>query len=182
MKSNQNITNINISHQSGPSSPSGSSSSKDVQVFQKGPQVTALLANIPGLETNRDNHVSLPLRSKSSLSNVSNSHHSSSGHQTTDNHSCHKSHRHKHKNRNGMCSSGSSQTLDQANDKITYRKHSHHHHHYREKDYSSETNSAIEQISRYNKKTWKMVISNLKEKLLKITTTSWTRVTTRPPK
>ncbi|XP_044755348.1 uncharacterized protein LOC123314253 isoform X2 [Coccinella septempunctata] len=152
VKSNQNITNINISHQSGPSSPSGSSSSKDIQVFQKGPQVTALVSNIPGLETNRDNHTSLPVRSKSSLSNVSNSHHSSSGHQTSENHSCHKSHRHKHKSRNGMSSSGSTQTLDQANDKITYRKHSHHHHHYREKDYSSETNSAIEQISRYNKK------------------------------
>ncbi|KAL3269207.1 hypothetical protein HHI36_008289 [Cryptolaemus montrouzieri] len=153
VKSNQNITNINItSHQSGPESPSGSSSSKDIQVFQKGPQVTALVANIPGLDVNRDNHTSLPIRSKSSLSNVSNTHISTSSHQTTDNHNCHKSHRHKHKSRNGMSSSCSTQTLDQTNDKITYRKHSHHHHHYKEKDYNSETNSAVEQITRYNKK------------------------------
>ncbi|KAK9876954.1 hypothetical protein WA026_015988 [Henosepilachna vigintioctopunctata] len=153
VKTNQNVTNINITTQrSDPASPSGSSCSKDIQVFQKGPQVTALVANIPGMEVNRDNHTSLPVRSKSSLSNVSNTQLSSSGHQSNDNHSCHKIHRHKQKSRSGMSSSCSSRTFDQKNDNITYRKHGHHHHHYREKDYSSETNSAIEQIARYNKK------------------------------
>ncbi|XP_064210928.1 uncharacterized protein sprt isoform X2 [Tribolium castaneum] len=125
VKTNQNVTNINIT----------TPPPKDLQVFQKG-QVTALVANIPGLETSKD---TLPVRSKSSLSNVSNTH------IPAPDHHCHKPHRHKHRSR--LQTSTSTQHLDQ-ND---YRKHNHHHHH-REKDYSSETNSAIEHVSRYNKR------------------------------
>lgn len=133
VKTNQNITNINITTPSVPPAQNP----KELQVFQKG-QVTALVANIPGLETSKDTHSSLPVRSKSSLSNVSNTHI-----QAPENHHCHKKHRHKSRLQ------GSIQNLDQ--DKITYRKHNHHHHH-REKDYSSETNSAIEHVSRYNRR------------------------------
>ncbi|XP_044265303.1 uncharacterized protein LOC123011750 [Tribolium madens] len=136
VKTNQNVTNINITTQP---------TSKELQVFQKG-QVTALVANIPGLETSKDTHSALPVRSKSSLSNVSNTHIPA----PESDHHCHKTHRHKHRSRHGLQTSASTQNLDQ-NDKITYRKHNHHHHH-REKDYSSETNSAIEHVTRYNKR------------------------------
>lgn len=82
------------------------------------------------------------MRSKSSLSNVSNTHISSSN---SDIH-CQRS-RHKHRSlRSGVqVPSG-----NPSNDKVSYRKH--HHHHHREKDYSSETNSGAEQVKRYNQK------------------------------
>ncbi|CAH0554495.1 unnamed protein product [Brassicogethes aeneus] len=82
-------------------------------------------------------------RSKSSLSNVSNTHIPAPSPQPDFN--CHKNHRHKH--RQGRNMSTSNQNLD---DKNHYRKHSHHHHH-RDKDYNSETNSAID-VTRYNKR------------------------------
>ncbi|RZC42690.1 hypothetical protein BDFB_011571, partial [Asbolus verrucosus] len=150
VKTNQNVTNINITTQpttvaATPQNP------KELQVFQKGPQVTALVANIPGLESSKDTHSALPVRSKSSLSNVSNTHIVGSNPQPVENYHCHKSHRHRHKpSRHNLQTSLSTQNLEQ-NEKITYRKHNHHHHH-REKDYSSETNSAIEHVSRYNKR------------------------------
>ncbi|CAG9760701.1 unnamed protein product [Ceutorhynchus assimilis] len=113
-KSNQNVTNINITSQNSPAS-THSSHSGEIQVFQKGPQLTALIANVPEKE-------SITIRSKSSLSNVSNTHIIAPSPQP-DYHS-HKHHRHKSP-RNG---------IDYA-DKVTYRKHN------REKDYNSEANS-----------------------------------------
>ncbi|XP_068897857.1 uncharacterized protein sprt isoform X3 [Tenebrio molitor] len=144
VKTNQNVTNINITTQP--------ATAKELQVFQKGPQVTALVANLPGLEASKDTHSSLPVRSKSSLSNVSNTHIAAPSPQS-DGYHCHKNHRHKHRSsRHGaLQTSTSTQNLEQQNEKISYRKHNHHHHH-REKDYSSETNSAIEHVTRYNKK------------------------------
>lgn len=139
VKTNQNVTNINITPAP---NTQNSQQKKDVQVYQKG-QVTALVANLPGLEPTKDTHLSLPIRSKSSLSNVSNTHISQD-----ENHHCHKSHKHKH--RRHLQGSMSTQNLEQ-NDKIVYRKHNHHHHHHRDKEYNSETNSAIE-VTIYNKK------------------------------
>lgn len=130
------MTNINITTQ-----PAVSQNGKEVQVFQKG-QVTALVSNLPGMETSKD----LSIRPKSSLSNVSNTHIPAP--QNEAGYHCHKSHRHKHRS-SRLQTSVSTQNLEQS-DKITYRKHNHHH--YREKDYNSETNSAIEHVSRYNKR------------------------------
>lgn len=126
-KSNQNVTNINITSQSSPVS-THSSHSGEIQVFQKGPQVTALIANVP----NGDKE-GITIRSKSSLSNVSNTHITAPSPQP-DYHN-HKHHRHKSP-RNGL-KSPLRESYDQT-DKVSYRKH---HHHHREKDYNSETNS-----------------------------------------
>ncbi|KAJ8966971.1 hypothetical protein NQ314_003194 [Rhamnusium bicolor] len=146
VKSNQNITNINITTQTPPANISSTNS--DLQVFQKGSQITTLVSN-NCLESKEP--ALLPVRSKSSLSNVSSTHipAPSQGGE----YNCHKNqyNRHKHRSsRSGLQPSLSSQTLDNS-DKITYRKHNYHHHH-REKDYSSETNSAVEQVTRYHKK------------------------------
>lgn len=81
-----------------------------------------------------------PSRSKSSLSNVSNTHISSSN---SDIH-CHRS-RHKHLLKNGV----HVPSANPVHENIGYRKH---HHHHKEKDYNSETNSGAEQVKRYNKK------------------------------
>lgn len=132
VKSNQNITNINITSKT-PASSNGNSNSNDLQVFQKGPQV-ALVANIPGLDVNKDSHTALPVRSRSSLSNVS-----STQIPSPDSHNCHKGHR-KHR------TNSKEHSLES---KLGYRKH---HHCNREKDYNSETNSTSESISRHNKK------------------------------
>lgn len=142
VKTNQNITNINISSQP----ITNSNNVNDLQVFQKGPQVTALVANLPGLEVSKETHTSLPIRSRSSMSNVSNTHIPAPSLQME--HSCHKNHRHRHrmsKSSNGHHLSSSTQYLDQSD--IRYKKH----HIQREKDYSSETNSAIEQPIRQYK-------------------------------
>nr|XP_022920872.1 uncharacterized protein LOC111429241 [Onthophagus taurus] len=64
VKSHHNITNINITAQS-----TSVAQANDL-VFQKGPQVTALIQNING--NRRETGIQLPVRSKSSLSNVSN--------------------------------------------------------------------------------------------------------------
>ncbi|XP_072391552.1 uncharacterized protein sprt [Diabrotica undecimpunctata] len=134
-KSNQNVTNINIRT----NSPTNSSTTNsDVHIFQKGNQITAL-------SNDTKEPSSIPSRSKSSLSNVSNTHIPSLASEY-----CQKMihTRHKHKSsRNGVQSPIGNMS---GNEKITYRKHAHHHHH-REKDYSSETNSGID-IRRYNKK------------------------------
>lgn len=127
VKSSQNITNINIT-----SRPSSVSSGNDLQVFQKGPQVTALVANLPGLEVTKDSHTNLPVRSKSSMSNVSNTHIPAPTGE------CHKSHRQKH--RSSHCSVEN------------YNHKKHQHHCSREKDYSSETNSNTDHVSRQNRK------------------------------
>ncbi|XP_017780055.1 PREDICTED: uncharacterized protein LOC108565225 [Nicrophorus vespilloides] len=126
VKTSQNVTNINICSQ-----PTQVVNKE--QVFQKGPQMTTLVSNVPGLDVAKDS--ALPIRSKSSLSNVSNTLIAPSP-QPSD-HSCHKGHRHKHRSSRNMLLSSSTQNLDQ-----NYKKH-HHHHHHREKDYSSETNSEM---------------------------------------
>lgn len=126
VKSNKNVTNINIT----PRPPSVSNN--DLQVFQKGPQVTALVANIPGLEINKDSHTHLPVRSKSSMSNMSGTHIPAP---TSE---CHRNHRQKH--RSSYCSV----------DNYTHKKHQHHCS--REKDYSSETNSNTDHINRQNRR------------------------------
>ncbi|KAJ8917728.1 hypothetical protein NQ315_005177 [Exocentrus adspersus] len=145
LKSHQNVTNISITAQS-------PTNSTDLQIFQKGPQVTALMPQLHnGLEA-KDTPITLPVRSKSSLSNVSNTHIPAPTQNTE--YLCHKNQysRSKHKStRNGLQSPSCNQNVERS-DKITYRKHNHHHHHHREKDYSSETNSAVDQVSRYNKK------------------------------
>lgn len=127
VKSNKNITNINIT-----SRPPSVSSSNDLQIFQKGPQVTALVANIPGLDISKDSHTNLPVRSKSSMSNVS------STHIPTPTSECHRNHRQKH--RSSYCSV----------DNYTHKKHQHHCP--REKDYNSETNSNTDHINRQNRR------------------------------
>lgn len=139
VKTSQNVTNINISSQpTVVSNPNGT----DLQVFQKGPQVTALVANLPGLEVSKETHTNLPVRSKSSMSNVSNTH-IPAPNMNLD-HSCHKGHRHKHRiPRNGFHMTSSTQYLDQQENR--YRKH----HHHREKDYNSESNSTVEPIRQY---------------------------------
>lgn len=131
VKTNQNVTNINITTQSPNPKP-------EMQVFQKGPQVTTLVSSMS------DPHVSVPMRSKSSLSNVSNTHISAPSPQLD--YHCHKNHRHKHRQpRNGLPPNHSLEHPDKA----LYRKH---HHHHREKDYNSETSSAMEHVTRYNKR------------------------------
>lgn len=144
VKTNKNVTNINISSQP---TANANNVNNDLQVFQKGPQVTALVANLPGLEVSKETHTNLPIRSKSSMSNVSNTHIPAPSLQM-EQHSCHKSHRHRHrtsKSGNGHHLSSSTQYLDQGD--IRYKKHLIQ----REKDYSSETNSAIEQPIRQYK-------------------------------
>ncbi|KAJ8985997.1 hypothetical protein NQ317_013881 [Molorchus minor] len=135
VKSSQNITNINISTQN--SHVNGSVNSE-----KKSCQKTAQ----PNILHNSDSSQSLlPIRSKSSLSNISNIHISPSH---NNDHHCHKDSqfRHKHRSsRNGL-QYPSNQSLDHS-DKIAYRKHNHHH---KESDYSSETNST--QAIKYNKK------------------------------
>lgn len=143
VKSNQNITNINITSQQTsvlPHNNTGNNNS-DLQVFQKGPQVTALVGNLPGLEVSKDNHSALPVRSKSSLSNVSNTHIPAPSPQPSENHSCQKGHRHKHRNaRNSLQLTGSAQMLDHHSN---YKKH---YYHIDSKDnYGSEMGSVVDQ-------------------------------------
>lgn len=140
MKSSQNVTNINITSHSPPTN-------SDLQIFQKGSQITTLIPN--NCIESKDSPITLPVRSKSSLSNVSNTHIPAPT-QTTEYH-CHKNqYRYKHRSsRNGFQSPLCGQNTDNS-EKITYRKHSHHHHH-REKCYNSETSSAVDQMTRYNK-------------------------------
>lgn len=126
VKSNKNVTNINIT-----SRPSSVSSNNDLQVFQKGPQVTALVANLPGLELNKDSHTNLPIRSKSSMSNVSSTHIPAP---TSD---CHRNHRQKH--RSSHCG-------------VDHYSHKKQHHCLRDKDYSSETNSNTDRVNRQNRR------------------------------
>lgn len=136
VKTSQNVTNINISSQ-----PTAVQQKNDLQVFQKGPQVTALVANLPGLETTKETLTNLPVRSKSSMSNVSNTHIPAPA--LSMDHSCHKSHRHRqHRTKNNLVSSSSTQYLALMDQQ--HKKH-HHHHHQHQKDYSSETNSAVDQ-------------------------------------
>ncbi|KAK4876159.1 hypothetical protein RN001_012581 [Aquatica leii] len=98
VKTSHNVTNINISSQpQHRSTNTNGSATSDLQIFQKGPQVTALVANLPGLDASQESHTSLPVRSKSSLSNVSNTHIPAPNSQNGENHSCHRSHRHRHK-------------------------------------------------------------------------------------
>ncbi|XP_076265845.1 PDZ domain-containing protein sprite isoform X2 [Rhynchophorus ferrugineus] len=132
-KSNQNVTNINITTQHSPVSTHSSTHSSDIQVFQKGPQMTTLVSN-------GDVKDGLMLRSKSSLSNVSSTHISAVSPQPD--YHCHKNHRHKSPRK----TSTSRESLDQV-EKISYRKH----HHHREKDYNSETNSNGDR--RYSRRT-----------------------------
>ncbi|KAI4460522.1 hypothetical protein MML48_5g00004074 [Holotrichia oblita] len=138
VKSNQNITNINITSQQTSVVPTN-----DLQVFQKGPQVTALVANLPGLEVSKDTHSALPVRSKSSLSNVSNTHIPAPSPQPSEKHSCQKGHRHKHRsaNRNSLQLGGGAQVLDHHN----YKKH--YYHVDKETEYNSEMGSSSEQRS-----------------------------------
>ncbi|XP_048522479.1 uncharacterized protein LOC109535241 isoform X2 [Dendroctonus ponderosae] len=131
-KSNQNVTNINITSQSSPVS----SHSGDIQVFQKGPQVTALISSVPAAEKD-----AITVRSKSSLSNVSSTHIVAPNPQL-DYQSHHKVQKHKSP-RNGF-KSPLRECCDES-DKGSYRKH---HHHHREKDYNSETNSHGDQRPR----------------------------------
>lgn len=132
VKQNQNVTNINIISRNPVGVPN-----YDSQMYQKGPQINALIST--GIDS-KDNLV-YPTRSKSSLSNISNTQISSSN---SDIH-CQRN-RHKHRSlRSGVqLPSG-----NPVNEKISYRKH---HHHHREKDYNSETNSGTEQVKRYNKR------------------------------
>ncbi|XP_044732509.1 probable serine/threonine-protein kinase MARK-A [Chrysoperla carnea] len=128
VKNSQNITNISIT--SPPPSPNRNS---DLQIFQKGPQVTALVANLPGLETdNRD--MLRTLRPRSSHSNISSTHIPAPEdiNQRT---------RHSR-----YSSQSSTRTLDynSENSSVDHRKssshHHHHHHHQRrnpEEKYSS---------------------------------------------
>ncbi|KAL1494611.1 hypothetical protein ABEB36_010182 [Hypothenemus hampei] len=125
-KSNQNVTNINITSQN--ASFSTTNSSGEVQVFQKGPQVTALISNVPNME--RD---TLTMRSKSSLSNVSSTHIKSSSPQPDPN----KIRKHKSPKHNGLKTS-LKEGFEEIRDKVSYRKH---HYGNKEKDYNSETNS-----------------------------------------
>lgn len=99
-----NVTNISITQ----------NPHKEVQVFQKGPQITTLTPNRP--ET-REAPVVLPIRSKSSLSNVSNTH------IPAPEHHC-KNHRAKQRPRNGF-----QMFCDRKN--------------HRDTDYSSETNDNV---------------------------------------
>ncbi|XP_030766998.1 uncharacterized protein LOC115890795 [Sitophilus oryzae] len=134
-KSNQNVTNISITSQHSPVSTHSSNHSNDVQVFQKGPQVTTLVSNVPNIEC-KDN---IMMRSKSSLSNVSSTHIPAPSPQPD--YHCHRNHRHKSPRKTSASRDG----LDQM-DKITFRKH----HHHRDKDYNSETNSNADR--RYNRR------------------------------
>ncbi|CAH1154281.1 unnamed protein product [Phaedon cochleariae] len=136
-KSTHNVTHINIRTQS----PSNSTSTNsEVQVFQKGNHVTNYTPN--GLDPKEQ--IPHQMRSKSSLSNVSNTH------IPAPDYNCQKSHS-KHKHRSSRSGVQSPVSNGLMNEKITYRKHGHHHHH-REKDYSSETNSAVDHVKRLNKK------------------------------
>ncbi|KAJ8941385.1 hypothetical protein NQ318_011822 [Aromia moschata] len=135
VKSNQNVTNINITTQN-PHHGTPSVNS-DMRNFQKNSHSNTYVAS-------ESKESSLPVRSRSSLSNVSNVH-IPAPIQNGDYH-CHKNqYRHKHRSsRNGFQYPPNGQVLDNS-DKITYRKHNHQH-----SDYNSETNLA--QMSRYNKK------------------------------
>lgn len=114
VKSSQNVTNISIS--SPPSSPSNrnSSSSADLQIFQKGPQVTALVANLPGMENDMNRDMLRTLRPRSSHSNVSSTHIPA-----PDRHNNRKHHHHH---------------LDYNSESDQIRKHNSHNHHYRKHD------------------------------------------------
>ncbi|CAH1973386.1 unnamed protein product [Acanthoscelides obtectus] len=133
-KTNQNVTSINISSQS-----PISNGHSEVQIFQKGNQITALVPT----NNHESKESSYPTRSKSSLSNVSSTHIPA----PVGEHHCQKG-RHRHRQmRNGV------QSPVGQMEKVSYRKHNHHHCH-KEKDYSSETNSAIEQTKRYNRRNY----------------------------
>lgn len=74
VKTQKNVTNISITSDPTPKSPQ---SKADIQVFQKGPDVTAIVANLPGLEIGGKDTVeasaNLPIisRPRSNLSNIS---------------------------------------------------------------------------------------------------------------
>lgn len=127
VKSNQNVTNINISTKVPASSATNNQTNGDLQVFQKGPQVTALVANLPGLEAGKD--TALPIRSKSSMSNVSNTHIPA----PTSESYCYKVHRQKHRS----SGKGSTQSLEQ-NGATEFGRVVHKKHHRCSRDYSSE--------------------------------------------
>ncbi|XP_031345785.1 uncharacterized protein LOC116172678 [Photinus pyralis] len=122
VKTSHNVTNINISAPPQNRPPSANS---DLQIFQKGPQVTALVANLPGLEATQESHTSLPIRSKSSMSNVSNTHIPAPSPQNGENHSCHRSHRHRHR-------SPKNKTSRDGGDPSVYKTH---YHYGQEKEY-----------------------------------------------
>lgn len=138
-KSNQNVTNINITSQSPATTPTPSA---EYQIFQKGAQKTALVPH-NGAESRE---IYPDRRSKSSLSNVSNTHIPS----PLPNGDCQKNQHSRHRHRSSRSGIQSPVVNPALNDKVTYRKHNHHHHH-REKDYSSETNSGMD-VKRYNKR------------------------------
>lgn len=132
VKTNQNVTNINIS-----SLPQNNSNQNDLQIFKRGSQITTLVANCPGLDVPKESHATVPGRSKSSLSNVSNTHIQVPNLQPpSDNRSCHKSHRHHHRN----SKSKSSNSLDDFEPKPVHKSH-HHNHTIREKDYYCDVSS-----------------------------------------
>ncbi|KAG5881203.1 hypothetical protein JTB14_026645 [Gonioctena quinquepunctata] len=137
-KSHQNVTNINIRTQS-----PANSSSTNPEVCHRGNHVTTGYSN--GLE--HKEQVAYQMRSKSSLSNVSNTHIPAPNGEYV----CQKGHHNRHKHRTSRSGIQSPIGNGQLNDNITYRKHNHHHHH-REKDYNSETNSGIDHVKRYNKR------------------------------
>ncbi|KAF5282352.1 hypothetical protein FQR65_LT14341 [Abscondita terminalis] len=144
VKTSHNVTNINISSQPHhrPSSTNGSVTT-DLQIFQKGPQVTALVANLPGLDVSQESHTSLPLRSKSSLSNVSNTHIPAPSSQNGENHSCHRSHRHRHK------SPKSKIAHDEDTESKLYKGH---YHFNAERDYGDQRLKEQSKLNDYNLK------------------------------
>ena len=133
VKSKQNVTNINITSQS-----TGILKPGDMQVFQKGPQMTALISS-NRTDPSRESVSNLPVRSRSSLSNVSSTHIPAPSSKSSEAHSsCQKPHRHKHHrgSRNSLQLQGGGGPLEHG-----CGKH-HRHHHHKDWDYNSETNSA----------------------------------------
>ncbi|KAF5272198.1 hypothetical protein FQA39_LY01280 [Lamprigera yunnana] len=121
VKTSHNVTNINISSQpTNRQTATNNTTGADLQIFQKGPQVTALVANLPGLDATQESHTALPVRSKSSLSNVSNTHIPAPNSQGVENHSCHRTHRHRHKSPRSKSSRDEDPEL-----KTAYKAHYH---------------------------------------------------------
>lgn len=131
VKSTQNITNINIITK--PATSTTSQSNGDFQVFQKGPQVTTLVANLPGMEPRKD---PVQIRSRSSMSNVSNTHIPAPGGDGY----CHKNHRQKHH-----------RISTKAGEELIRTSHKKHHH-FNGREYGSETNASTEHLARQTKK------------------------------
>lgn len=159
VKTNQNVTNINISSEPRANHPptNTNSTAPDLQIFQKGPQVTALVAKLPGIDAPREpSHTSLPIRSKSSLSNVSSTHIPAPSPQPSD-HSCHKSHRHKHRSsRNG----GSSKTTNSQSLDHSHRNNHHHNDHHYSQD-EEKTYRADSSLMDANYKKAAMIVHDL---------------------